>query len=422
MGVIGLYQFEDRVLAGLVAAGGTGDHQFVAVDNLDHLPGALEAAPLVALGIGPSCGEPLRTGQKIHALRPDVPLVFSLEPGRCEEVQREIQLTPLLPDDLACVPTGSMSVLVVELLSAADRCQHRRRYRSLLTASGKGSGGGMGKPSDELNYLDRLMEVAPIGVVTLDRSTCVLSSNARALEILGAEIETALGKAFYDHFDTSSARELSRLMGRVLNSGAEAKTLLERERPDGKKQYLDLNAVQFRSAAGDQRVLLVFQDVTVRLEGDRARSEALRLRDEMLERERKARFESERMATELLHANALLETLFTRAPIGLGFWDRKLRFVRVNQALAEMDGLPVHEHLGRTVADLLPGMDASITSSLAKVLDTGEPLLNQEVAGHTPATPGRLRHWSASYYPIRLGSEVAGVGAVFQEIAERKPE
>lgn len=279
----------------------------------------------------------------------------------------------------------------------------------------------MDKTSDELIYLDRLLDLAPIGVITLDESANVLSQNERALAILGTDAETLAGRPLYEHLDTASARELGRMMSRVFNSDTEAKTLLERERPNTRPQFLEMSALLFHSIAGEPRVLLVFQDVTARLEGDRARAEALRIRDEMLDRERKARFDNERQATELLHTNALLETLFMRAPIGLGFWDRKLRFVRVNQALADMNGFPAHEHPGRTIADLLPNMDPAATQLLARVIETGEPLLDQEITGHTPAAPDRIRHWSVSFYPVRLGTEVVGAGAVCQEISGRAP-
>src|SRR5204863_467079 len=44
---------------------------------------------------------------------------------------------------------------------------------------------------------------------------------------------------------------------------------------------------------------------------------------------------------------AELDELLTTAPVGIAFWDRELRFVRVNDALAAMNGLPVEAHPGR---------------------------------------------------------------------------
>src|SRR5690242_14618521 len=52
-------------------------------------------------------------------------------------------------------------------------------------------------------------------------------------------------------------------------------------------------------------------------------------------------------------ATAQLDVLWD-APIGIVYLDRDLRYVRVNAALAEMNGAPAEAHLGKTVAEVLP--------------------------------------------------------------------
>src|SRR5438034_2319816 len=51
---------------------------------------------------------------------------------------------------------------------------------------------------------------------------------------------------------------------------------------------------------------------------------------------------------------ALLDTLFATAPVGLAFFDPGLRYVRINTALAEINGVSPAAHVGRTVSDVLP--------------------------------------------------------------------
>lgn len=123
--------------------------------------------------------------------------------------------------------------------------------------------------------------------------------------------------------------------------------------------------------------------------------------------------------TRLLEANVLLDTLFNNAPIGIGLWDEKVRYVRLNNALAEINGLSQEMHIGKTVAELLPGIAAEVTQAFRHVLETGESIL-QETSGETPAAPGKQRYWSVNYYPIQLPGNVTWVGAICQEITERK--
>ncbi|HYF66220.1 MAG TPA: GAF domain-containing protein, partial [Herpetosiphonaceae bacterium] len=69
---------------------------------------------------------------------------------------------------------------------------------------------------------------------------------------------------------------------------------------------------------------------------------------------------------------ALLDALFDHAPVGMGFWDRDLRFVRVNPTLAAMNNVPVEDHSGRTLDELAPAVAASVRDHLLAVLRSGE--------------------------------------------------
>ena len=61
--------------------------------------------------------------------------------------------------------------------------------------------------------------------------------------------------------------------------------------------------------------------------------------------------ESERVARSQL---VELETLYRTAPIGLVLLDRELRFLRINEMLAEINGPSVEEHLGSIAGTSCP--------------------------------------------------------------------
>ena len=120
-------------------------------------------------------------------------------------------------------------------------------------------------------------------------------------------------------------------------------------------------------------------------------------------------------------AKALIDTLFESAPIGLGYLDRELRFVRLNDALAEMNGVPAADHVGRTIPDVLPGLDPAVVGEVRRVIETGEPITGYELHGETPAAPGVVRTWLEGFYPVRGGDgEILGVGVVVLDITDRK--
>ena len=126
--------------------------------------------------------------------------------------------------------------------------------------------------------------------------------------------------------------------------------------------------------------------------------------------------ESERRGAETLW---LLETLQSSAPVGFGFLDREFRTVRANQTLADINGLSIEEQIGRTVEEAVPDLWPQIEPVCHQVLETGEPVVNLEVEGQAPAT-GERRCWLSSFYPVRLASEVIGIGLVVVDITERR--
>ena len=111
----------------------------------------------------------------------------------------------------------------------------------------------------------------------------------------------------------------------------------------------------------------------------------------------------------------LLDTFFVSAPVGLGFLDNDLRYVRVNDAFARFGDATAEEHLGRTVEEILPGeLGARAAALHRQVLAEGEPVIDVELSD------GR-RSWSASYTPVHgLDGQPIGLGVVLVDVTERR--
>jgi PAS domain S-box-containing protein len=118
---------------------------------------------------------------------------------------------------------------------------------------------------------------------------------------------------------------------------------------------------------------------------------------------------------------AQIDTLLASAPVAIGFWDRELRFIRLNDALAQLNGLPAEEHLGRTLGEVIPGLAPTLEPLYRRVLETGEPVVHEESTNLTAERPGEARHWLSSYYPVVDESgETVGVGGMILEITGQR--
>ena len=116
-----------------------------------------------------------------------------------------------------------------------------------------------------------------------------------------------------------------------------------------------------------------------------------------------------------------LSSFFTGAPAGLAILDSELRFVRINRRLADMHILPVEDHLGRSLAEALPGIAPAVDPILRRVLETGSPALNLEINTEEPGSLGSVRVWRLSAFPVGPAEErPTGVGVMVVDITDAK--
>jgi PAS domain S-box-containing protein len=113
-----------------------------------------------------------------------------------------------------------------------------------------------------------------------------------------------------------------------------------------------------------------------------------------------------------LGSGDVLDALFA-SELGVALIDRDLRFVRVNPALARMNGLPPELHVGRRVPEVVPGVADAAVRAIEKVLRTGQPAFAL-LEGQTAAAPSVQRRWAGQYVPIGSRETVAVLALVHE--------
>mgnify|MGYP001555597223 CR=1 FL=1 len=118
---------------------------------------------------------------------------------------------------------------------------------------------------------------------------------------------------------------------------------------------------------------------------------------------------------------AELAAIYDAAPVGLAFVDRSLRYVRINARLAAIHNVPLDDHLGRSIRDVLGEAAADWVEPLyRRVIETNQPLINREARGRNPQPPHDERVWLSNYYPLVIDGELVGVNVVVQDITDLK--
>ena len=144
--------------------------------------------------------------------------------------------------------------------------------------------------------------------------------------------------------------------------------------------------------------------------------------------ERKAEVEEPRAQSGEVASAALareqfaeLEQIYRTAPIGLAVYGPDLRYQRVNEHLARINGMPAEQHVGRMTRDVNPDVARVIEAYLRRVFSRGESIHNVEIQASAQAGPGSERSWLTSFHPLRGASGMLfGISVVVLEITERK--
>ncbi|MBU3870228.1 SpoIIE family protein phosphatase [Streptomyces sp. 4503] len=116
--------------------------------------------------------------------------------------------------------------------------------------------------------------------------------------------------------------------------------------------------------------------------------------------------------------------LIGQSPVGLAVFDTELRWLRANPALQQMNSIPEPQVRGHRLGEVLPGLDVeAIEAAMRHVLESGEPLLDQQSIGRTPADPDHDHAWSESYYRLEDPSgRILGVAVSIMDISRRHRE
>ena len=133
--------------------------------------------------------------------------------------------------------------------------------------------------------------------------------------------------------------------------------------------------------------------------------------------------EEAQMKTEMIAWDRLAEIdgIYDSSPIGLCTLDKDLRYIRINENLAKINGFPAIKHIGKTPREIIPTMSEKIESMAKKTLKTGKSIMGVEMEGITSSKPGVLRTWIVQSVPFKdIEGDIIGISFSVLEITEMK--
>lgn len=116
---------------------------------------------------------------------------------------------------------------------------------------------------------------------------------------------------------------------------------------------------------------------------------------------------------------AQLQAVYDGAPVGLGFIDRDLKYININRRLADLHGLSIEDHYGKTLAEVIPELYPLIEPHVKGALN-GKGTCDLEIREPACYEHGR-KTFLVSYQPaFDEAGEVVGVSCAVKDFTSRK--
>ncbi|MEW1997743.1 SpoIIE family protein phosphatase [Streptomyces coelicoflavus] len=257
--------------------------------------------------------------------------------------------------------------------------------------SATGSAGFAGEPSPRGPVRPSgLLDLLNVASIVLDTEGRIVLWSPQAEELFGYSAPEALGQYAARIMVHESHLDLVvKLFGDVMRTGRSWAGAFPVRHKDGSTRLVEFRNMRLLDDRGDVYALGLAADQS--------------------------------MVRRLERDVALSTRVIMQSPIGLAVLDTELRYVSVNPALEQLNGITAEEHLGRTIRDLLPQVDAGPLEAAAReVLETGRPVVDRPATGRTPADPDEEHAWSVSLYRLEdaLGA-VLGVAVSIVDVTEQ---
>jgi len=269
---------------------------------------------------------------------------------------------------------------------------------------------------DELRESKKRLQVifdnAPVAMLLLNENTEVLKMNQTGLVAAGKTNESVMGLQAGDILDCIGSFQhpdgcgfgedckncvIRRTVAETFATNQTAfkvEAKLSRKQNDKISEHTVWISTAIVSSKAPKTVLVAMDDITERKQAEEA----------------------------LKESEARLQAFFDHSPAGLLIWEAgdPVRYLAINQTLAKINGRPVDEHIGKTLAEVFddPKIVRENNRLCRTILENKTPLVFE--SSGVPQT-GQPVNYLAQYFPIfKDDSEPLGIGAMVFDITEQK--
>lgn len=226
-----------------------------------------ENSPITSVVVGTDNINPIQTIQKIHSADKNLSIIVLASKNNFESLKKSVSFSPFVGSSTHCHNQDEYKTLIPLIEKLSFKALHQRKSKKVFSNVNKQLNlniSGQHHNISPSQYIERLFDSAPIGIITVDGEGIILSLNRASSEMLKTSEVKALGRPISFYFPQLKLKA-DKQSDLSINGS-----------------FFDLTITPVTGMNQDEGYLLMFSDITERKSNEEALSKAITSRDEFI--------------------------------------------------------------------------------------------------------------------------------------------
>ena len=352
---------------------------------------------IIVLGL--NVEDPIRTAEHILVLRRDIKIVILCKGGRQNILQKAIQFSPFLNSDVTSFEYKSHASLQKKLQTLVDNVEKQRLYRSAIEVVEKERTSIAPTRPLVANYLDKLLDRIPIGILNLDSHGRILNLNRSAQSLLGRSERALVNTELHTLFSSNDTENIQNLTHNALVGDEKNHSIVISLNSLELKCYIEISISLLAINTAEPILTAILQEVT----------------DRVLEEIKRKKAEKALQASE-----QQLRLVIDAIPELIAYVDADLAYQFNNKAFEKWFGFSRHEIKGKKIWQVIGERPYSVITPYIKEVMSGKIITFEEKLNYPYRGDVYIR---SSYVPnFSESGKVIGFFLLTADITQSKNE
>ena len=352
---------------------------------------------IIVLGL--NVEEPIRTAEQILVLRRDIKIIILCKGGRQNILQKAIQFSPFLNSDVTSFEYKNHASLRKKLQSLIDSVEKQRLYRSAIEVVEKERTSIAPTRPLVANYLDKLLDRIPIGILNLDSHGRILNLNRSAQSLLGRSERALVNTELHSLFSSNDTDSIQNLTHHAIIGDEKNHSIVVSLNSLELKCYIEISISLLAVNTAEPILTAILTEVT----------------DKVLEEIKRKKAEKALQASE-----QQLRLVIDAIPELIAYVDADLAYQFNNKAFEKWFGFSRHEIKGKKIWQVIGERPYSVITPYIKEVMSGKIITFEEKLNYPYRGDVYIR---SSYVPNFSDSgNVIGFFLLTADITQSKKE